>query len=111
MENVPKIYDVLTSNPKGHFKTITVRSKEGSSVGLKIHRFAVVGKGDRIKLGTAGSNKISVVAKEPNQADIPVTPCFETNDYIRGHTKMKTRATLAAAVMMAMALGHVRNGR
>ena len=31
--------------------------------------------------------------------------------YIRGHAKMKARATLAAAVMMAMALGHVRNGR
>ena len=31
--------------------------------------------------------------------------------YIRGHAKMKARATLAATVMMAMALGHVRNGR
>ena len=27
--------------------------------------------------------------------------------YIRGHAKMKARATLAAAVIMAMALGHV----
>ena len=31
--------------------------------------------------------------------------------YIRGHAKMKARATLAAAVMMAMALGQVRSGR
>ena len=31
--------------------------------------------------------------------------------YIRGHAKMKARATLAAAVLMVMALGQVRNGR
>ena len=31
--------------------------------------------------------------------------------YIRGHAKLKARAKLAAAVMMAIALGHVRNGR
>ena len=31
--------------------------------------------------------------------------------YIRGYVKMETRAALAVAVMMAMALGHVRNGR
>ena len=31
--------------------------------------------------------------------------------YIRGHSKMKALAVLAAAVMMAMALGLVRSGR
>ena len=31
--------------------------------------------------------------------------------YILGHAKYKVRATLAAAVMISMALGHVRNGR
>ncbi len=33
------------------------------------------------------------------------------NHYIRGLSKMKTRTGLALAVMMAMALGHVKAGR
>lgn len=36
--------------------------------------------------------------------------CFE-NHYIRGLAKMQTRIGLATAVMMAMALGHVKEGR
>jgi hypothetical protein len=36
--------------------------------------------------------------------------CFEKH-YIRGKAKMQTRVGLAMAVMMAMALGHVRAGR
>lgn len=36
--------------------------------------------------------------------------CFE-NHYIRGLSKMKTRVGLALAVMMAMALGHIKAGR
>ena len=82
MGTASRIYNVLTSNPKGHLKTITVRSGEGASVSLTLHRFAVVGKGDQIKLGAAGSNRVSVLAKDANETDIPVTPCFTTNDYI-----------------------------
>ena len=36
--------------------------------------------------------------------------CFEKH-FIRGHAKMQTRMGLALAVMMAMALGHVKAGR
>ena len=36
--------------------------------------------------------------------------CFEKH-FIRGQAKMKTRMGLALAVMMAMALGHVKGGR
>jgi hypothetical protein len=36
--------------------------------------------------------------------------CFEKH-FIRGQAKMKTRMGLALAVMMAMALGHVKAGR
>ena len=77
-----RVYDVRSANPKGHLKTITLRSVKGGSVGLKLHRFAVVGKGDRIRLGSAGSNKVSVLANEANEADIPVTPYFVADDYV-----------------------------
>ena len=36
--------------------------------------------------------------------------CFEKH-FIRGKAKMKTRMKLALAVMIAMALGHVKAGR
>lgn len=92
MSSVPKIYDVLTSNPKGHIKAITVRSGEGSSVSLKLHRYAVVGKGDRVRLGAAGNSKVSVVAKEESEADIPVTPLFVANDHLNlGQEKLEVR--------------------
>lgn len=92
MSNVLKTYDVVSSNPKGHLKATTVRSGEGSSVSIRLHRFAVVGKGDRIRLGAAGSNKVSVVAKETNEPDIPITPHFVSNDYLNlGQEKLELR--------------------
>lgn len=82
MSNASRIYNVLSTNPKGHLKTITVRSGEGATVSLKLHRFALIGKGDQIALGTAGSNKVTVLPKDPNDARIPVTPRFTAEDYI-----------------------------
>ena len=82
MTSKSRIYDVLTANPKGHFKTITVRSGEGASVSLKVHRFAVVGKGDKLQLSGATSSRVSVIPKERSETDIPVTPCFSVDDYI-----------------------------
>ena len=92
MTSKSKIYDVLTANPKGHFKAISVRSGEGASVSLKVHRFAVVGKGDKIKLSGIRSNRISVLPREANEADIPVTPYFSVEDYIHlGKQKIDLR--------------------
>jgi len=83
MSSVSKVYDVLTANPKGHVKAITVRSGKGASVSLKLHRYAVVGKGDRIRLGAAGNNKVSVVPKDESEPDIPVTPSFVASDSLK----------------------------
>ena len=77
-----KIYNVLTANPKGHIKNITVRGGDGASVSMRVHRFAVVGKGDRIRFGAAGSNKVFVVAKEEQESDIPLTPLFSASDSV-----------------------------
>ena len=83
MNNSSKIYDVLKSSPNGHRKIITVRSGESASVSMNLHRFAIVGKGDQVRLGAAGSNRVSIVAKEVNQPDIPITPSFVVEDYVR----------------------------
>ena len=77
-----KIYNVLTANPKDHTKTLTVRGGDGASVSMRVHRFAVVGKGDRIRFGAAGSNKLFVAAKYEEESAIPLTPLFSTTDTV-----------------------------
>jgi hypothetical protein len=82
MSRAAKTYSVLTSNPKGHYKNITVRGGEEASVAVRLHRFAVVGKGDQIRFGAAGSNKVFVVAKDDCEVDIPLTPLFATEESV-----------------------------
>ena len=82
MNRTPKIYKVLTANPKGHYKNITVRGGEVGSVTVRVHRFAVVGKGDQIRFGAAGSNRVFVIAKDENGPDIPLTPPFSAADTV-----------------------------
>lgn len=82
MSRAAKTYSVLTSNPKGHYKNITVRGGDEASVTVRVHRFAVVGKGDQIRFGAGGSNRVYVVAKDENEPDIPLTPLFSLDDFI-----------------------------
>lgn len=82
MSKAAKIYSVRTSNPKGYYKNITVRGGDEASVVARVHRFAVVGKGDQIRFGAAGSNKVFVVAKDKNEPDIPLTPLFTVDDTV-----------------------------
>lgn len=82
MSRAVKTYSVLSSNPKGHYKNITVRGGNEASVTVRVHRFAVVGKGDQIRFGAAGSNKVFVVAKNEDEPDIPLTPLFTVDDTI-----------------------------
>lgn len=92
MSRPSKIYRVLTANPKGHYKNITVRGGDESTITLRVHRFAAVGKGDHIRFGTAGSNRVFVVAKDENEPDIPLTPLFSTDDVISiGKEKFEIR--------------------
>lgn len=82
MRRAAKTYSVLTSNPKEHYKNITVRGGDEASVTVRVHRFAVVGKGDQIRFGAAGSNKVFVVAKDESEPDIPLTPLFSVDETI-----------------------------
>lgn len=91
MSSTSKAYEVLAANPKGHYKNLTVGSG-GGSVSLRLHRFAVVGKGDRIRFGEAGSNRVFVVAKSRAEPDIPLTPIFSTDDTVAiGKEKFEVR--------------------
>lgn len=77
-----KIFSVLSANPKGHYKNITVGNGHDAPITIRMHRFSVVGKGDSIRFGAAGSNKIFVVSKEEGVPDIPLTPLFSIDDTV-----------------------------
>ncbi|MEM7192750.1 MAG: ATP-binding cassette domain-containing protein, partial [Pseudomonadota bacterium] len=63
-----------------------------SSVSVRVHRFAVVGKGDSIRFGVAGSNRVFVVSKNSDEADIPLTPLFSAEDTVSiGREKFEIR--------------------
>ena len=83
MTSAPRLYTVLTSNPKGHRKTITVRSGNGPTVSLTLHRFALVGKADSVQLSPSGTQRLSVPSSDTDTPDIPVTPAFVADDHIR----------------------------
>lgn len=85
-----KHYSVLTANPKGYYKNITVSGGNEASVTLRVHRYAAVGKGDHIRFGAAGSDKVFVVSREEHEADIPLTPLYSTDDTVSiGKEKFK----------------------
>lgn len=87
-----KTYNVLTVNPKRHYKNIKVRGSDESSVTIQLHRFAAVGKGDQIRFGAAGSNKVFVVSNDEREPDIPLTPLFSADDSINiGKEKFELR--------------------
>ena len=81
MSNSSKIYNVLSTNPKGYYKNITVQNGEGSVI-LRLHRFALVGKGDQVRFGAAGNKRVFVAGKSKNEPDILLTPPFSTNDSV-----------------------------
>ena len=105
MATASRVYNVLTANPKGHHKTVTVRPRDGATVSITLHRFALVGKGDQIRLAASGSNKVSVLANEITEPDIPVTPCFTSTDYIhlgRENIDVHIREITSAADLRAL---------
>lgn len=87
-----RYYNILTVNPKGHYKNITACGSGEASITVRVHRFAVVGKSDRIRFGATGNNKVFVVAKDENEPDIPLTPLFTVDDSVSiGREKFELR--------------------
>lgn len=92
MSKTVKTYSVVSSTPKGHYKNITVRGGDEAPVTLRVHRFAVVGKGDQIRFGAAGNNRVFVVAKDEKEPDIPLTPLFSVDESVSiGKEKFEIR--------------------
>lgn len=87
-----KTYTVVSTNPKGHIKGITVRGRSETSVAVRVHRFALVGKGDSVRFSADGANRIFVISGEESEPDIPLTPFFTTDDTVSlGNDTFKLR--------------------
>ena len=105
MNSTPKIYTVLTANPKGHFKSITVRGGSEASVAIRVHRYALVGKGDRIRFAATGTNRIFVVSKDESEPDIPLTPFFSAEGTVSlGNDTFKLRVNEVSSAVDLRAL-------
>ncbi|MDH5634096.1 MAG: ATP-binding cassette domain-containing protein [Gammaproteobacteria bacterium] len=92
MSKKEKSYIVQSANPKGCYKNLTVRGSDGSSITVRAHRFAVVGKGDHIRFGAVGNNRIFVVSKDASESDIPLTPIFSIDESVSvGQEKFELR--------------------
>lgn len=92
MNRSVKPYSVVSSNPKRYYKNISVRGGNETSVAVRMHRFAVVGKGDQIIFGAAGSGRIFVVSGEECEPHIQLTPLFAVEDTVSiGKEKFELR--------------------
>lgn len=78
-----RVYEVLSSTPKEHHRRIVVRDDRGESSTLQLHRFAQLGKGDRVCLDPSSSRNIFVLSAEGQSELIRVSPVFEQTGEIR----------------------------
>jgi ABC-type lipoprotein export system ATPase subunit len=69
-------YKVLRVSTKGNHKRVLIDSTAGPQE-VMLHRFALVGPGDRIRIREGLERRVWVVGAEGESADIPVSPSFE----------------------------------
>ena len=81
MAGTPKAYEVLATNPKGHAKVVRLRCGRNRTT-LRLHRFALVGKGDLLRFGDGGTGKVFVEPLEAGNPLVPVAPVFTTADRV-----------------------------
>ena len=86
-------YTVVSTAPKQHERRVTVENEKGSRVHLRMHRFAIIGKGDRVFVDPNHPSRISVVSVDANDR-ILITPHFEKTDQFKiGSVEFQVRIT------------------
>jgi ABC-type lipoprotein export system ATPase subunit/GNAT superfamily N-acetyltransferase len=69
-------YEVLRVGAKGDSKRVVIKSANGP-LEILLHRFALVGSGDRIRVRQSLQQRVSVVSSDPDGREVPVSPPFE----------------------------------
>ena len=87
-------FTVLDAGGKGLSRRIAVEDSNGVRIHLKVHRFAVVGKGDEIEIDPHHASRMAVVSSEDASDLIRVTPHFEVPATLRiGEREINLRMT------------------
>lgn len=76
-------FTVVATDAKGHQKRVAVEDMRGARTSLKLHRFAVVGKGDTLEIDPAHLGRFYVVSAEDKNDRIRLTPHFEISTSLR----------------------------
>jgi ABC-type transport system involved in cytochrome c biogenesis ATPase subunit/GNAT superfamily N-acetyltransferase len=71
-----KLYRVENSTVRDHERRITLKDESGKSFAVRLHRFALVGKGDTIAIDPEHPRNIFTVSKESAEDLIRVSPAF-----------------------------------
>jgi ABC-type ATPase with predicted acetyltransferase domain len=76
-------YTVESAIPKINKKAIIISDHAGRRITLLVHRFAMVGKGDRLWIDPNHTSSIFVLPPEAENDKIRITPHFELMDSLR----------------------------
>lgn len=89
------IYSVKSMNVRGWKKTLVLRNKRGKESVLPIHRFAMVGPGDQVRLVNSPAGlQITLLNKNGIGTGIVITPHFQSHHEIRfGDERLKILLT------------------
>lgn len=69
-------YEVLRVSTKGYAKRVVIKGATGPQE-ILLHRFALVGPGDRIRVREGLQQRVSVLSADPSAQDFAVLPSFE----------------------------------
>ena len=73
-------YRVLTTSSKDHERRVVVGSTDDKRITLKLHRFAQVGKDDRIYVDPKHPSKMYVMSNDGTNSKITLSPHWEVTD-------------------------------
>jgi len=85
-----KQYRVDSATLRDHERRVTLRDEHSQPLGLRLHRFALLGKGDVIAIDPEHPRNVFTVSKENPEDLIRVSPAFSAESQIRVGAKRFT---------------------
>lgn len=85
-----KQYRVETATLRDHERRLTLRDKHNQPLGLRLHRFALVGKGDVVAIDPEHPRNVFTISKDSPDDLIRVSPAFREESQIRVGAKKFT---------------------
>lgn len=101
-------YTVKSTSTSEHQKTLSLTAGEGASVSMKVHRYALVGKGDTIWIDPDHPRNIYSASREDPSDHIRISPHLELETDVRlGEQSLRLRVTEVTTRGDVEALGYL----